>query len=232
MTVDELNRLSRDMETWSPQEILSWAIGEFGNKLAFATAFGIEGTVIMAMMSQIPGGENVYLFNIDTGYQFRETLELRDKVQEKLGLTVHLVSANESVADMEARFGGPIYGENPDQCCAIRKVAPLKEAIAGYGAWISAIRREQSPTRANAPIVGWDKKFELVKINPLANWTRKQVWAYALEHDVPYNALYDQNYTSIGCWPCTIAVGAGDDERAGRWAGKVKTECGLHVGAH
>jgi len=229
---ENLAELSREMESWTAQQILTWAIDKYGDKLAFATAFGIEGTVIMSMMSQIPGYEKAFLFNLDTGYQFPETLELKDRIEAQTGLKVNFVGAKESVADMEARFGGPIYATEPDKCCGIRKVAPLKDAVAGYSAWISAIRREQSPQRALAPIAGWDRKFELIKINPLANWTRKQVWSYAMENDVPYNPLYDQNYTSIGCWPCTIAVTSGDDERAGRWAGKVKTECGLHVDSH
>jgi phosphoadenosine phosphosulfate reductase len=231
-TLNDLSMINKNMESWNAEAILSWAIKTYGDKLAFATAFGIEGVVLLHMMSKIPGFDKAFLFNLDTGYQFAETMALREEIKDKLGLDVKLVGAHESVADMEARFGGPIYGTDPDKCCGIRKVAPLKEAIAGYGAWISAIRREQSPQRATAPIIGWDKKFELVKINPLANWTRKQVWAYAMENNVPYNPLFDQNYTSIGCWPCTIPVTEGGDERAGRWAGQVKTECGLHVGSH
>jgi phosphoadenosine phosphosulfate reductase len=231
-TFDELSIINDEMESRSAQEILKWAIETFGEKLAFATAFGIEGVVLLHMMSKIPGFGKAFLFNLDTGYQFAETLALREELQDKLGLTINFVRAPETVPEMEARFGGPIYGSDPDKCCGIRKVAPLKEAIAGYGAWISAIRREQSPQRATAPIVGWDKKFDLVKINPLANWTRKQVWAYAMDNNVPYNPLYNKNYASIGCWPCTIAVNDVGDERAGRWAGTVKTECGLHVDSH
>ncbi len=231
-SLDNLNEISKEAENWTAQKILQCAIDQFGNKLAFATAFGIEGVVIMHIMSLIPGYDKAFLFNLETGYQFPETLALRDQIQEKLGLTVNLVQAKESVEEMEARFGGPIYGTEPDKCCAIRKTAPLKETLVGFDAWISAIRREQSPTRANAPIIGWDKKFDLVKINPLAKWTRKQVWNYAFENEVPYNPLYDQNYASIGCWPCTVAVKDGEDERAGRWAGTVKTECGIHVGSH
>ena len=129
---------------------------------------------------------------------------------------------------MERRFGGPIYGVKPDECCRIRKIEPLKKAIAGYDAWISAIRRDQTPNRSSAGIVEWDSKFSLVKVNPLANWTKGDVWRYITENDVPYNPLHDQGYTSIGCWPCTRPTTAGQDERSGRWAGFAKLECGIH----
>jgi phosphoadenosine phosphosulfate reductase len=169
------------------------------------------------------------LFNLDTGYQFPETLETRRRLIEKYGLPIHLVRPSQSVAEMEAAQGGPIYGTNPDLCCHIRKVVPLEQVVKGFESWISAIRRDQSPARAHAPIVGWDRKFSLVKINPLANWTKRDVWDYILKNDVPYNPLHDQGYPSIGCRPCTRAVGAGDDDRAGRWSGSAKKECGLHL---
>ncbi|HHK41453.1 MAG TPA: phosphoadenylyl-sulfate reductase, partial [Planctomycetaceae bacterium] len=121
-----------------------------------------------------------------------------------------------------------VYATDPDQCCRDRKLAVLTRAIEGMHAWASAIRRDQSPDRAKAPIVGWDRKFGLVKVSPLANWTKSQVWQFIVDHDVPYNPLHDRGYTSIGCRPCTRAVMAGDDERAGRWCGFAKTECGLH----
>ena len=133
-----------------------------------------------------------------------------------------------TVEQYEAKHGGPVYKSNPDQCCGDRKLAVLKRAIVGKQAWISAIRRDQSPDRARAPIVGWDKKFNLVKINPLANQTKSDIWNYISDNDVPYNPLHDQGYPSIGCWPCTRAVLFGGDERAGRWDGFAKTECGLH----
>ena len=226
-TQEELPLLSAEMERRTPQEILAWAAETYGNKLAMATAFGAEGCALIAMLASITN--EAYLFNLDTGYQFPETLELRQRLMDKYGITVHLVGAEESVPEMEARLGGPIYGKDPDLCCHIRKVVPLGKAIAGYKAWISAIRRDQSPARANAPIIGWDRKFQLVKVNPLANWTKTDVWNYILKNDVPYNPLHDQGYPSIGCWPCTRAVGAGENDRAGRWAGFAKTECGLHV---
>jgi phosphoadenosine phosphosulfate reductase len=129
---------------------------------------------------------------------------------------------------MEAAFGGPIYGRDPARCCHLRKIVPLTRKLAGFDAWISAIRRDQTPDRARAGIVEWDGKFGLVKVNPLANWTKREVWSFILAHEIPYNPLHDRGYPSIGCWPCTRAVGEGEEDRAGRWAGSLRTECGLH----
>ena len=171
---------------------------------------------------------DIHIFNLETGYQFPETLELRERLKEKYGIEVVWVRSEESVLEMENRFGGPIYSTRPDECCRIRKVEPLRRAVKGWSAWISAIRRDQTPDRANSGIVEWDSKFDLVKVNPLANWSKKDVWDYILANNVPYNPLHDKGYPSIGCWPCTKAIGAGEDDRAGRWAGSNRTECGLH----
>ena len=225
--LEQLTTLSQAMEDKTPQEVLRWAWDTYGDKLTMATAFGAEGCAIIAMLSGIT--KDVHLFNLDTGYQFPETLETRQRLIDKYGIPIHLVRSAQTVSEMEAVHGGPIYDVNPDLCCHIRKVVPLEQALVGYHAWISAIRRDQAPTRAHAPIIGWDKKFGLVKVNPLANWTKRDVWDYILKNDVPYNPLHDQGYPSIGCWPCTQAVGAGQDDRAGRWAGTAKKECGLHL---
>lgn len=192
-----------------------------------ATAFGPEGMVILEMISRI--APSMYVFNLDTGYQFKETLELRDKVAEKYGVVVDLLKPELTVPDYEKLHGGPLYQLDSNRCCFDRKIRVLERAALGRHAWASAIRRDQSPDRANAPIVGWDKKFHLVKISPLANWTKGQVWKRILEQGIPYNPLHDQGYTSIGCWPCTRPTTYGEDERAGRWSGTGKTECGLHT---
>jgi phosphoadenosine phosphosulfate reductase len=223
----DLQAVSNSLEEASPQEILHWAVGAYGRKLTMATAFGAEGCVLLAMLAEIDPG--VPVFNLETGYQFPETLELRGRIKDKYGIEVALVQPEESVANMEARLGGPIYGTRPDECCRIRKVEPLKKVVVGYDAWISAIRRDQTPDRAKAGIVEWDPKFSLVKVNPLANWTKRDVWKYILDNDVPYNPLHDRGYPSIGCWPCTRAVGQSQDDRDGRWAGLAKVECGLHA---
>lgn len=223
----ELSRISDELECATPQEIIQWAADRFGPKLAMATAFGPEGCTILFMLSRL--ARETYVFNLDTGYQFKETLELRNEIARRYGVEVELRKPDLTVEEYERKHGGPLYETRPDQCCFDRKVKVLHEAIVGYDAWISAIRRDQSRHRANAPIVGWDKKFGLVKINPLANWTKRDVWKLITDNDIPYNPLHDQGYTSIGCWPCTRSVIFGEDERAGRWSGSAKTECGLHV---
>jgi phosphoadenosine phosphosulfate reductase len=171
----------------------------------------------------------VRIFNLDTGYQFLETLELRERIKRRYGIEVEYVRPELTVAEYEEEHGGPMYRHRPDQCCHDRKILPLRRAVFGYEAWISAIRGDQTEHRKAAGIVQWDAKFDLVKINPLLSWTKKDVWAFILRHEIPYNPLHDHGYPSIGCWPCTQPVGPGGDERDGRWAGTHKKECGLHV---
>jgi phosphoadenosine phosphosulfate reductase len=211
----------------TPQAALQWAVAAFGPKLTMATAFGAEGCCLIHMLAEV--GPDVRVFNLDTGYQFPETLELRDRLRQRYGIDVELVRPELSVAEYEIEHGGPLYRHRPDQCCHDRKTVPLRKAIVGYEAWISAIRRDQTTDRAAAGMVQWDAKFGLVKVNPLFNWTRKDVWGFILKHEVPYNPLHDRGYPSIGCQPCTSPVANGADERAGRWAGTARKECGLHV---
>jgi phosphoadenosine phosphosulfate reductase len=218
---------SAKLETATPWEIVRWGVEHYFPKLTMATAFGPEGCAIIHMLAQIE--PRVHVFNLDTGYQFKETLELRDKIAQRYGIVVEYKRPDTTVEVYEAQHGGPLYKTNPDQCCADRKVKVLKAAAKGWHAWMSGIRRDQSPDRAKAPIIGWDKKFSLVKISPLANWTKKDIWKLISDENVPYNPLHDQGYPSIGCWPCTRAVMFGEDERAGRWSGFQKTECGLHT---
>jgi phosphoadenosine phosphosulfate reductase len=209
-----------------PRDVLRWAVDTFYPRLTMATAFGPEGCVILHLLAEIE--PKVRVFNLDTGYQFPETLALRDRIAERYGIEVEMVRPESTVAEYEAANGGPVYLHDPDRCCAERKLAPLRKAIVGYDAWISAIRADQSVHRSKASVVGWDAKFDLVKVNPLLTWTKRDVWAFVVANDVPYNPLHDQGYPSIGCWPCTRPVGPGGDDRAGRWAGQAKTECGLH----
>jgi phosphoadenosine phosphosulfate reductase len=225
--LDELREDSQRLESAQPDEIIRWAVERYFPQLTMATAFGPEGCVIIHMLAQIE--PRTHVFNLDTGYQFQETLELRDRIHRRYGIDVELMQPELSVNEYEAQHGGPLYRSNPDQCCFDRKIKVLQRAASGMSAWMSGIRRDQSPDRAKAAIVGWDKKFGLVKISPLANWTKQQVWSLITQEDIPYNPLHDQGYTSIGCWPCTRAVMFGEDERAGRWSGTGKTECGLHT---
>jgi len=214
----------------SPQEILRWAVEVFHPRLTMATAFGAEGCCLIHMLAEIE--PSVHIFNLETGYQFPETLELRERIKDRYGIEVALVRPESTVAEYEAVQGGPLYTIRPDQCCHDRKIVPLRRAIAGYDAWISAIRRDQTVHRAEASVVQWDAKFGLVKVNPLLAWSKRDVWNFIIKHDVPYNPLHDEGYPSIGCWPCTRPVGEGEDERAGRWSGRQKKECGLHVLEH
>jgi phosphoadenosine phosphosulfate reductase len=223
---DEWTDVSARLAGATPHEIIQWAVDRFYPRLTMATAFGPEGCILLHLLAEIE--PRVRVFNLDTGYQFLETLELRDRIAERYGIEVEMVRPETTVAEYEARHGGPLYVANSDQCCYDRKIVPLRRALVGYDAWITAIRADQSAHRAATPIVGPDPKFGLVKVNPLLSWTRRDVWAFIVTHRVPYNPLYDRGYASIGCWPCTRAVAVGEDERAGRWAGQAKTECGLH----
>src|SRR5262249_28222998 len=151
-----------------------------------------------------------------------ETLELRERIKERYGIEVEYIYPEMTVPEYEEEHGGPLYRHRPDQCCYDRKVLPLRRAVAGYDAWISAIRGDQTAHRTAACLVQWDAKFSLVKVNPLLTWTKNDVWNFIARHDIPYNPLHDEGYPSIGCWPCTRPVSEGEDERAGRWAGTVK----------
>ena len=226
LTRTDWSEAAERLQVARPQDILRWAVETFYPKLTMATAFGPEGCVILHMLSEIE--PRVRVFNLDTGYQFPETLALRDTIAERYGIEVEMVRPSTTVAEYESLNGGPVYAHDTDRCCAERKIGLIRNAVEGYDAWISAIRADQSSHRSRASVVGWDAKFSLVKVNPLLSWTKRDVWAYVVSKGVPYNPLHDVGYPSIGCWPCTRAVLPGGDERDGRWAGQAKTECGLH----
>ncbi len=223
----ELARDSEQLESATPQEILRWAIDRYAPRFTMATAFGPEGMTLIHMLAEI--APETPIFNLDTGYQFAETLELREEVKRRYGIEVEYKLPDQTVAEYEAANGGPVYKTDPNRCCFDRKLKVLHQAAKGYHAWASAIRRDQSDDRARAPIVGWDRKFQLVKVSPLANWTKKDVWNLINKENIPYNPLHDRGYPSVGCQPCTRSILAGEDERAGRWSGFQKTECGLHT---
>ena len=222
-----LERQSRAMEGLAPEEILTWAVDRYFPRFTFATGLGPESCLIISMLAKIE--PRVYVFNLDTGYQFPETLQLRDRLAEKYGIVVDFQRPELSVEEYESLHGGPLYRTNPDQCCRDRKVTVLRRVARDFDAWATGIRRDQSPTRANTPIVRWDHKFGLAKISPLACWTRNEVWKRIVDEQIPYNPLHDRGYQSIGCQPCTRAATLGKGERSGRWSGWDKTECGLHT---
>jgi phosphoadenosine phosphosulfate reductase len=214
-------------ESWSADQVLRWAFHTFGNDVAISSAFGVEGMVTIDLASRV--AKTFRVFTVDTEFFFPETYNLIDQVEERYGIKIERVYPLLSPEEQERQHGAALWGRNPDRCCDIRKVEPLRRKLSHLRAWIASIRRDQTAQRATAKKIGWDAKFGLIKINPLADWTDQQVWNYIRQHKVPYNPLHDQSYPSIGCTHCTRAVQSGEDPRAGRWAGFAKTECGLHV---
>ena len=222
-----LQVLNEAFETQTPQDVLAYAIGAYFPDIVLASSFGVEDVVLIDMVHRInPKTPILYL---DTDFLFKETYETRDRLIKQYGIAPIQVKSLLTPGQQAEKFGDKLWERRPDECCNQRKVEPLTRALKGYKAWITGIRREQSPTRANAKLVEWDQKFGLVKFNPLARWKTEDVWTYIKLYEVPYNPLHDQNYPSIGCTYCTRPVLPGEDPRAGRWAGFAKTECGLHV---
>jgi phosphoadenosine phosphosulfate reductase len=225
-TDEELKLISDEFEKGPPEAVLRWAVEEFGPDVALATGFGAEGCVLVSMLSAISPGTRI--FYLDTDLLFPETYALRDQLEARYGVRFERRAARLSIGEQSAEYGERLWERQPDLCCRLRKVEPLREMLSGLRAWVTAIRRDQSPARAHIRIVERDEKFGLIKINPLAAWDSREVWDYIAKYDVPYNPLHDHGYTSIGCAPCTTPVRIGEDTRAGRWRGTCKTECGLH----
>ena len=223
---DEVLALAEKFENAQPQTVLRWAIDEFGSEVALATGFGTEGCVLVDMIAKIDATARI--FYLDTDLLFPQTYELCNQLAARYGVSFERRTSQRSLEQQALRHGEKLWERDPDLCCRLRKVEPLKEMLTGLQAWVTAIRREQSVTRANTKVVERDAKFGLIKINPLAVWSKRDVWHYILEHNVPYNPLYDLGYSSIGCTPCTTPVQINEDQRAGRWRGFQKTECGLH----
>jgi phosphoadenosine phosphosulfate reductase len=224
---EEVNRLKIVAEAWTPTRVLEWAFATYGDAVAISSAFGAEGMVLIDIASRLR--KSFRLFTLDTEFLFPETYNLMDQVEQRYGITIERVIAWNSPEEQERIYGPALWLRNPDQCCNLRKVEPLRRKLAELQAWITSIRRDQTADRARAGKIEWDEKFGLVKINPIADWNSKQVWQYIRQHEVPYNSLHERDYPSIGCTHCTRAVRPGEDPRAGRWAGLSKTECGLHI---
>ncbi len=222
----QIRDMDRLLKVRATTDILRVASERFAPRLVMATAFGVEGCVLIDIIgrNQLP----VDIFTLDTGLFFEETYSLWSKLEERYGLRVRAARPELSLSEQASRFGEGLWEREPDRCCELRKVLPLRAALEGAEAWISALRRDQTPERASAPLVGFDEKFGLVKINPLVEWTTRDVREYVREHDVPFNPLHERGYPSIGCMPCTTPVRLGEDPRAGRWRGSTKTECGIH----
>ena len=208
----------------SAAEVAAWAAAEFGGHLAVACS--MADAVLPHLVSRAAPGVDV-LF-LETGYHFAETVTTRDVVARELPVRVVDVLPRLTVAEQDEAYGAELFARDPAACCRMRKMEPLAAQLAGYEAWVTGVRRDEAPSRALTPIVGWDDAHGMVKINPLAAWSFDDLLAYAAEHGVTLNPLLDEGYPSIGCEPCTSRVAAGDDPRSGRWAGLVKTECGIH----
>ncbi|HLG13246.1 MAG TPA: phosphoadenylyl-sulfate reductase [Blastocatellia bacterium] len=214
------------LEHAAPGAVIAWAVEEFGRGLTFGTGFGVEGMALLDMAVKV--APDIDVFFLDTEFLFPETYELRLRVEQRYGIEIRACHAALAPESQDELFGPRLWSRDPDLCCRLRKVGPLREALKGRAAWMTAIRRDQTAIRASAIAVEWDSRWRLVKVNPLASWTRREVWNYIAKNNVPYNPLLDEGYASIGCTHCTRPVRAGEQERAGRWPGHAKTECGLH----
>ncbi len=226
---DEVRAVQAAADSWSTEVALRWAFDRLGGEVALVSAFGPEGMVLIDMAASIQ--RSFRLITIDTDFLFPETHKLMAEVEERYGVTIEKVHPALPPAEQERVHGAALWKRDPDLCCGLRKVEPLRRKLAELRGWVTSIRRDQTATRARARKLEWDAKFGLVKINPLADWSADEVWNYIRRNDVPHNQLHDRGYPSIGCTHCTRAVSLGEDERAGRWPGLEKTECGLHLPA-
>jgi phosphoadenylyl-sulfate reductase (thioredoxin) len=221
---EEIPTLVQELEGKPPAEILAAIAPRFPRWIGLANGFGAEDCVLVDVIARarLP----IDVFTLDTGFLFAETYALWRRLEERYGIRIRRVKADLPAADPG---GTPPWERDPDACCAARKVRPLQAALAELGAWVTGIRRDQTPDRANAQVVEWDQRFGLFKVNPLVAWTSDDVWDHVRRLDVPTNPLHAHGYSSIGCAPCTTPVRPGEDPRSGRWRGREKSECGLHV---
>jgi phosphoadenosine phosphosulfate reductase len=216
----------KEMDQWTPRQIISWAVETYGNQVAMSSSFQQQSLALLHMVSRT--APSLPVFFVDTGYHFPETLRFKARVTRHFGLRVIEWPPAMRHEVQEACYGPELWKHNPDLCCYLNKVLPMQNALRAYKAWITGIRRDQSAHRATAQVVQI-REDGLIKVNPLVAWTRTDVWHYIEFHRLPTHPLYEKGYKSIGCAPCTRPVREGEDERAGRWAEGKKTECGLHT---
>lgn len=222
----EMNSLNASLVY--PEDILQWAYDAYGRRLAVVTSFQTTGIVTLHMLHQM--GLEVDVLTLDTGLLFPETYDLIARLQDKIRFNLVRVKPEHTVEEQNTLYGDALWSREPDACCKMRKVVPLDKALVGYDAWIAGLRRDQSKSRSSLQAVSWDQRNSKVKISPFIDWTEEMVWTYLRAYDLPYNALHDQGYPSIGCFTCTQPVAPGaSDVRAGRWATTGKTECGIHL---
>ena len=222
----EIDQQQVQAESWSAAELVKYALEQYSPKVAIASGFGAEGVVLIHLAAQ--ARPDFRVFTLDTEFLFPETYAFIDAIEQRYRIKVERIKPQLTPDEQAQEFGEALWRREPDKCCNIRKVEPLTKKLAELDAWVTGIRRDQTPNRANACKLAWDSKFGLVKINPLADWKWEQVWDHIRAHGLPYNPLHDRGYPSIGCTYCTRPVRAGEDLRAGRWSGFQKTECGLH----
>ncbi|MBV9392248.1 MAG: phosphoadenylyl-sulfate reductase [Verrucomicrobia bacterium] len=228
----EIHALATDFDRASPTEILRWAYEEFGTNAAIGTSF--QGAGLVAIHHAVQNGIPLPVFTIDTDLLFDETLELKTRVETFFGLQIEAISPEISLQQQEAEFGPQLWKRNPDLCCIQRKVWPLQKKLRSLNAWVTGVRRGESEHRSNVQVIElyeFDRLLEqrIIKVNPMTHWSREAIWNYIRKHGIPYNPLTDRGYRSIGCRPCTRPVTSGEDDRAGRWIGFDKTECGIHT---
>ncbi len=234
MNVEEVIKYQKKLSNSSAQEIISWATAHFGaTNIALASSLGVEDQVLTDLLLKI--NPQIQIFTLDTGRLAQETYEVIERTNEKYHFKIELVFPdNKKVEALVNEYGPDLFYksvENRRKCCYVRKVEPLKKKLATLKAWVCGLRKEQGMTRSDVKQIEWDENFNLVKLNPLVNWTEEDVWQYIKNNNVPYNKLHDQGYPSIGCAPCTRAINAGEDIRAGRWWWEMpeQKECGLHI---
>jgi len=232
LTLDQVNTLDARLGVQSTEEILAWAWKEFGEKAAIGTSFQGAGLVIMHIARE--RGFGFPIFTLDTGLLFPETIALKKELEDFLGRKIETLEPDLTVEQQASIEGPELWKRNPDLCCTMRKVVPLQSKLSELDCWITGLRREQSATRSDIGVIeiyAFDQTSgrDIIKLNPMANWSRESVWQYIRDHKIPYNPLHDQGYRSIGCAPCTRKAGEGEGERAGRWTGFNKAECGIHT---
>ncbi|POH65730.1 MULTISPECIES: phosphoadenylyl-sulfate reductase [Cryobacterium] len=227
---DELRALAAagaaELDEASADEVIAWVARNFGTEAAAVACSMADAVLPHTVSRRLPGVDVLFL---DTGYHFAQTHDTRGDVARLLPVRIVDVLPERTVTEQDAEHGSELFARDPNLCCALRKVDPLHRVLGGYEVWFTGVRRDEAPTRANTPLIAWDERNGLVKVNPLAAWSFEDILDYAGTHNVPVNPLMAQGYPSIGCAPCTKPVAEGDDPRSGRWASLAKTECGLHL---
>ena len=222
-----LEELNQKLEAGSIDEILQWGFGCFGKKMVIGTGFGLSGMVILDRIQKL--NLPITVFYLDTKQLFPETYQLKEKIRERFQVTIEAVYSELTLNEQAEQFGDNLWNRDPDKCCYLRKISPLKNFLAEKKAWVTGVRRSQADTRKQTEIIEWDPENQVVKINPLAEWSEDEVWSYIEKQNLPYNPLHDRGYPTIGCVPCTEPADTGTEQRSGRWKNLDKTECGIHI---